>query len=89
MTTQIDFEGDEYNEWDPWWAASLTIRLDPYVDNDLMPDWLLHSAVADESECDNASGCDQHTSHAPHERQREAGRRWETDGAEEQRIDAF
>jgi catechol 1,2-dioxygenase len=28
LTTQIDFEGDRYNRWDPWWHASLTIRLD-------------------------------------------------------------
>jgi len=27
LTTQIYFEGDEYNKWDPWWAASLTISL--------------------------------------------------------------
>src|SRR5207249_243732 len=33
LTTQIYFEGDAYNEWDPWWTASLTIRLDPHVDN--------------------------------------------------------
>ena len=26
LTTQIYFEGDEYNEWDPWWSASLTMR---------------------------------------------------------------
>jgi protocatechuate 3,4-dioxygenase beta subunit len=32
LTTQIYFEGDEYNEWDPWWAASLTIRLERCVD---------------------------------------------------------
>jgi catechol 1,2-dioxygenase len=32
LTTQIFFEGDEYNEWDPWWAASLTIGLEPCVD---------------------------------------------------------
>jgi catechol 1,2-dioxygenase len=28
LTTQIFFEGDEYNRWDPWWHASLTIRLE-------------------------------------------------------------
>lgn len=28
LTTQIFFEGDKYNRWDPWWRASLTIRLD-------------------------------------------------------------
>ena len=28
LTTQIYFEGDEYNHWDPWWRASLTIRLE-------------------------------------------------------------
>jgi catechol 1,2-dioxygenase len=27
LTTQIFFEGDKYNRWDPWWRASLTIRL--------------------------------------------------------------
>jgi catechol 1,2-dioxygenase len=32
LTTQIYFDGDAYNERDPWWAASLTIRLEPYVD---------------------------------------------------------
>jgi catechol 1,2-dioxygenase len=34
LTTQIYFEGDEYNDWDPWWAASLTIRLEPHGDDD-------------------------------------------------------
>jgi protocatechuate 3,4-dioxygenase beta subunit len=29
LTTQIFFEGDEYNRRDPWWRASLTIRLEP------------------------------------------------------------
>jgi catechol 1,2-dioxygenase len=28
LTTQIYFEGDEYNRWDPWWHASLTIPLE-------------------------------------------------------------
>jgi catechol 1,2-dioxygenase len=28
LTTQIYFEGDKYNHWDPWWHASLTIRLE-------------------------------------------------------------
>jgi protocatechuate 3,4-dioxygenase beta subunit len=28
LTTQIYFEGDRYNRWDPWWLASLTIRLE-------------------------------------------------------------
>jgi catechol 1,2-dioxygenase len=32
LTTQIYFEGDEYNRWDPWWHASLTIRLERDVD---------------------------------------------------------
>jgi catechol 1,2-dioxygenase len=32
LTTQIYFEGDEYNPWDPWWNASLTIRLEREVD---------------------------------------------------------
>ncbi len=32
LTTQIYFEGDEYNEWDPWWDASLTIRPDWSID---------------------------------------------------------
>ena len=27
LTTQIFFEGDEYNRWDPWWHESLTICL--------------------------------------------------------------
>ena len=34
LTTQIYFEGDEYNEWDPWWKASLTIRLESYLQQD-------------------------------------------------------
>jgi catechol 1,2-dioxygenase len=28
LTTQIFFEGDKYNRWDPWWQAALTIRLE-------------------------------------------------------------
>jgi protocatechuate 3,4-dioxygenase beta subunit len=32
LTTQIYFEGDRYNRSDPWWEASLTIRLEPHVD---------------------------------------------------------
>jgi catechol 1,2-dioxygenase len=32
LTTQIYFEGDEYNERDPWWERSLTIRLEADVD---------------------------------------------------------
>ena len=32
LTTQIYFEGDEYNRWDPWWDASLTIRLEKNVE---------------------------------------------------------
>jgi catechol 1,2-dioxygenase len=33
LTTQIYFEDDEYNRWDPWWHASLTIRLEREVDS--------------------------------------------------------
>jgi protocatechuate 3,4-dioxygenase beta subunit len=33
LTTQIYFEGDKYNESDPWWHQSLTIRLQPHVDS--------------------------------------------------------
>lgn len=32
LITQIYFEGDEYNCWDPWWHASLTIRLEREAD---------------------------------------------------------
>jgi catechol 1,2-dioxygenase len=32
LTTQIYFEGDEYNHWDPWWRASLTIHLTQEID---------------------------------------------------------
>ena len=32
LTTQIYFEGDKYNRWDPWWSASLTIPLERHVD---------------------------------------------------------
>lgn len=32
LTTQIYFQGDEYNERDPWWVESLTIGLEPFVD---------------------------------------------------------
>jgi catechol 1,2-dioxygenase len=28
LTTQIFFDGDEYNRWDPWWDPSLTISLE-------------------------------------------------------------
>ena len=28
LTTQIYFDGDRYNRWDPWWRPSLTIRLE-------------------------------------------------------------
>lgn len=28
LTTQIYFEGDKYNRWDPWWRPSLTISLE-------------------------------------------------------------
>jgi catechol 1,2-dioxygenase len=31
LTTQIYFEGDKYNRWDPWWTASLTIPLERHV----------------------------------------------------------
>ena len=27
LTTQIYFEGDDYNRWDPWWDQALTIPL--------------------------------------------------------------
>ena len=27
LTTQIYFEGDKYNQWDPWWDPALTIPL--------------------------------------------------------------
>ena len=33
LTTQIYFEGDKYNRWDPWWHASLTIRLERHRDS--------------------------------------------------------
>ncbi len=32
LTTQIYFDGDRYNHWDPWWDPSLTIRLERDVD---------------------------------------------------------
>jgi catechol 1,2-dioxygenase len=32
LTTQIYFEGDKYNHWDPWWQASLTIPLERHMD---------------------------------------------------------
>jgi protocatechuate 3,4-dioxygenase beta subunit len=32
LTTQIYFDGDEYNRSDPWWDESLTIRLQQRVD---------------------------------------------------------
>jgi len=28
LITQIYFQGDKYNRWDPWWLSSTTIRLD-------------------------------------------------------------
>ena len=28
LITQIYFEGDNYNRWDPWWLTSTTIRLE-------------------------------------------------------------
>jgi protocatechuate 3,4-dioxygenase beta subunit len=31
LTTQIYFDGDRYNRWDPWWRASLTIHLERHV----------------------------------------------------------
>ena len=31
LTTQIFFEGDKYNRWDPWWRASLTVSLERNV----------------------------------------------------------
>jgi protocatechuate 3,4-dioxygenase beta subunit len=34
LTTQIYFEGDTYNHWDPWWDASLTISLERQVDGE-------------------------------------------------------
>jgi catechol 1,2-dioxygenase len=34
LTTQIFFESDEYNRWDPWWQSALTIRLDAQSDRD-------------------------------------------------------
>jgi catechol 1,2-dioxygenase len=33
LTTQIYFEGDEYNSYDPWWRESLTIRLRQHSDS--------------------------------------------------------
>jgi catechol 1,2-dioxygenase len=33
LTTQIYFEGDEYNRSDPWWRESLTIGLQQHVDS--------------------------------------------------------
>jgi protocatechuate 3,4-dioxygenase beta subunit len=32
LTTQIYFEGDQYNDSDPWWHESLTIRLAEEID---------------------------------------------------------
>jgi protocatechuate 3,4-dioxygenase beta subunit len=34
LTTQIYFEGDKYNRSDPWWSASLTIRLERHLDDE-------------------------------------------------------
>jgi catechol 1,2-dioxygenase len=31
LTTQIFFEGDKYNRWDPWWRPSLTVSLERNV----------------------------------------------------------
>ena len=28
LITQIYFQGDKYNRWDPWWLSSTTIRLE-------------------------------------------------------------
>jgi protocatechuate 3,4-dioxygenase beta subunit len=33
LTTQIYFDGDKYNSYDPWWRESLTIRLQQHVDS--------------------------------------------------------
>lgn len=33
LTTQIYFEGDKYNRFDPWWRESLTIGLQQHVDS--------------------------------------------------------
>jgi catechol 1,2-dioxygenase len=33
LTTQIYFEGDEYNRSDPWWRESLTIGLQQHIDS--------------------------------------------------------
>ena len=33
LTTQIYFEGDKYNQLDPWWRPSLTIRLAQEIDS--------------------------------------------------------
>jgi catechol 1,2-dioxygenase len=33
LTTQIYFEGDQYNRSDPWWHESLTIPLEPHLDS--------------------------------------------------------
>jgi catechol 1,2-dioxygenase len=32
LITQIYFEGDKYNRADPWWHASLTIRIERSID---------------------------------------------------------
>jgi protocatechuate 3,4-dioxygenase beta subunit len=32
LTTQIYFDGDKYNHWDPWWHAASTIRLERDAD---------------------------------------------------------
>jgi len=34
VITQIYFEGDKYNQSDPWWHASLTIPLERQVDSE-------------------------------------------------------
>jgi catechol 1,2-dioxygenase len=35
LITQIYFEGDKYNRWDPWWQPSLTISLKRDVDTQM------------------------------------------------------
>jgi protocatechuate 3,4-dioxygenase beta subunit len=37
LTTQIYFEGDEYNRSDPWWRESLTIRLQQHANSQSRP----------------------------------------------------
>lgn len=35
LTTQIYFENDKYNRWDPWWRPSLTISLKRDLDTQM------------------------------------------------------